>query len=103
MKEEEFEMTVDKWVHHYNLVKREFWCILGIIFIFIISCIVCCNSCNTAKTNESFFDEAVFEYENNTGIKIYPYGRDCLRKAAANCKTKEEVYKVIVENEKWFR
>ena len=96
-----WNMNIEIWKYNYNLVKREFWCVLGVIFIFVICCFIRCNS--SLEANENFFNEAIEEYETNTGIKIYPYGRECLKKATIHCKNKEEVYQIIIKNEKWFR
>lgn len=96
---EKFIMTIEKWKYNYSIVKREFWIVLGVIFCFVV--FLC--FCNKTVEKTDFFDEAIEEYENNTGIKIYPYGRECLRKATTNCKSKDEVYQIIVQNEKWFK
>lgn len=44
------------------------------------------------------FEEAVSEYETETGRKIYPKGRECLRRACRNCKTKKEIINIIKTN-----
>ncbi len=44
------------------------------------------------------FEEAVSEYEIETGRKIYPKGRECLRRACRNCKTKKEIINIIKKN-----
>lgn len=46
------------------------------------------------------FEEAVSDYEAETGRKIYPYGRECLRRACARCATKSEMLNIIKINMK---
>ena len=52
----------------------------------------------TVTENKNIFDEAVLEYETETGRRIYPAGRECLRKATRNCTTKNEVLQIIKKN-----
>lgn len=92
------EMTIRKWVFNYKLCKTEFWILIITLILFPIMCIMYCST-----DNADYFNQAISEYEQNTGIKIYPYGRECLKKAAKDCKNKEEVYSIIVNNEKWFK
>lgn len=96
---EKFVMTIEKWKYNYSIVKREFWIVFGVIFCFVV---FLSFSYKTVEKTD-FLDEAIEEYTRNTGIKIYPYGRECLRKATKDCQTKEEVYRVIIQNEKWFK
>ena len=51
-------------------------------------------------TDTDIFSLAKAEYEAKTGKKIYPAGERCLRNAAAQCTTKEQVYEIIVRNMK---
>lgn len=44
------------------------------------------------------FEEACAEFEAETGRKIYPKGRECLRRACARCTTKNEILKIIKYN-----
>lgn len=46
------------------------------------------------------FEEAVSDYEAETGRKIYPSGRECLRRACARCTTKSEMLNIIKINMK---
>lgn len=46
------------------------------------------------------FEEAVSDYEAETGRKIYPGGRECLRRACARCTTKSEMLNIIKINMK---
>ena len=48
----------------------------------------------------SIFDDAVVEFELQTGKKIYPKGRECLARACRNCKTKKECLTIIKANVK---
>ncbi|MBQ3657804.1 MAG: hypothetical protein II956_13360 [Bacteroidales bacterium] len=50
-------------------------------------------------SDESEFDLAVREYEAATGKKIYPAGRECLKRAAKG-KTKNEIVELIKKNMK---
>lgn len=96
------KITIELWKYNYSLVVREFWIMLGIIVLAFFICIKSCNQSNR-QDFDSIFNEAIEKYENNTGIKIYPYGRRCLRNASLDCKTVDEVYSIIVQNEKWFK
>lgn len=98
-----------KWVKHYKVYKRYFW---GVAAAFVIFCIVlyCVFSGGglKSKTHEEMLDEAIAMYEAKSAerhgktIKIYPYGRECLRKATEGCNTVEDIYVLIIANEKWF-
>lgn len=46
------------------------------------------------------FEEAVSDYEAETGRKIYPKGRECLRRACTRCTTKNEMLNIIKYNMK---
>ena len=48
----------------------------------------------------SIFDDAVAEFERETGKKIYPKGRECLARACRKCKTKKECLTIIKNNVK---
>lgn len=96
------KITIELWKYNYSLVVREFWIALGIIVFVFFLCIMTCNKSNEDNF-ENIFNAAIEKYENNTGIKIYPYGRKCLYNASSNCKTVDEVYNIILQNEKWFK
>ena len=44
------------------------------------------------------FEEACAEFEAETGLKIYPAGRDCLRRACKNCANKAQMLLIIKKN-----
>ena len=48
--------------------------------------------------NINIFDEAVAEFEAETGRKIYPAGRECLARACRKCRTKNECLIIIKKN-----
>lgn len=56
------------------------------------------NSSSSPTSIENFFDAAISEYEIESGKKIYPYGRDCLRRACKSCTTKEQCLLIIKKN-----
>jgi len=89
------------WKYNYQQVKGYFWAIPIVLFIIIT---IFCVTCNSSKqTFDEYFNEAITEYQANTGVTLYPYGIECLKKASTNCKNKEEVLEIIYQNEKWFR
>lgn len=46
------------------------------------------------------FEEACAEFEAETGRKIYPAGRECLRRACRNCANKAQMLVIIKKNMK---
>lgn len=46
------------------------------------------------------FEEACAEFEAETGLKIYPEGRKCLRRACKNCANKAQMLVIIKKNMK---
>lgn len=44
------------------------------------------------------FEEACAEFEAETGLTIYPAGRDCLRRACKNCANKAQMLVIIKKN-----
>lgn len=54
----------------------------------------------TVVAVNSIFDDAVAEFERETGKKIYPKGRECLSRACRKCKTKKECLTIIKNNVK---
>lgn len=55
-------------------------------------------SSSSPTSIENFFDAAISEYEIKSGKKIYPYGRDCLKRACKSCTTKEQCLLIIKKN-----
>ena len=98
-------MTWTEWISYYKTLKREFWiCVLALVFILATPFLICCGGGNAETERQTMFEEAVTEYEQTTGRKIYPSGREFLRKAAENQKlqTKDEVLNLIKYNEKFM-
>lgn len=96
------EFNTAFWLKHYKELKKEFWTVLSVI-IFVICMIIICFGGESAEA-ENRFEQAVREYETTTGRKIYPSGREFLRKAAETQKlqTKDEVLNLIKYNEKFM-
>lgn len=98
-----------KWECYYKIYKRYFW---GVAAAFVLFCIVlyCVFSGegSSGMTHEEMLDKAIAMYEAKSAerhgktIKIYPYGKECLRKATIGCSTTEDIYQIILANEKWF-
>ena len=109
-------MTLAKWKLNYDRVKREFWQTLGVIAAVILLLFVCGDSDTettaqaVAQTTEQtaqpddFIEQACKEYEQETGRKIYPKGREYIRNGAIKkgLKTVDDVYILIVENSKFM-
>lgn len=109
-------MTLAKWKLNYDRVKREFWQTLGVIAVVILLLFVCGDSDTettaqaVAQTTEQtaqpddFIEQACREYEQETGRKIYPKGREFIRNGAIKkgLKTVDDVYILIVENSKFM-
>ena len=88
------------WYEKYKKYKKWFWGVMvSVVLVVVVLCAIPKQS-----DNLDFFDEAIKEYEDSTGVKIYPYGYNCLRLEAEKrgLSTKAQVIKLIVENEKWF-
>lgn len=108
----EFSMNIDKWIINYNRVKKEFWQIivtsftLGILILLLISR----GEDNTVTTNnmetatEDVFTRAIKSYESQTGRRIYPTGREFLRRAVKcnELTTEEQIIDLIKSNEKYM-
>ena len=109
-------MTLAKWKLNYDLVRKEFWQTLGVIAVVILLLFVCGDSDTettaqaVAQTTEQtaqpddFIEQACKEYEQETGRKIYPKGREYIRNGAIKkgLKTVDDVYILIVENSKFM-
>ena len=109
-------MTLAKWKLNYDRVKREFWQTLGVIAAVILLLFVCGDSDTettaqaVAQTTEQtaqpddFIEQACKEYEQETGRKIYPKGREFIRNGAIKkgWTTVNDVYILIVENAKFM-
>lgn len=109
-------MTLAKWKLNYDRVKREFWQTLGVIAVVILLLFVCGDSDTettaqaVAQTTEQtaqpddFIEQACKEYEQETGKKIYPKGREFIRNGAIKrgLTTVDDVYILIVENSKFM-
>ena len=98
------EMTLEKWVYNYRRVKKEFWSLLVFLILIVLLIFYFPSSTNTDSESFSDFDNAIEEYEQTTGRKIYPSGREFLRKAAdkKGLQTKDEVLNLIKYNEKFM-
>lgn len=98
-------MTWTEWILYYKTLKREFWiCVLALVFILVTPFLICCGGNNAETEQQTIFEQAVTEYERTTGRKIYPTGREFLRKAAEKqgLQTKDEVLNLIKYNEKFM-
>jgi hypothetical protein len=98
-------MTWEEWLKYYKALKREFWiCVLAVFFILTTPFLICCGGGNAEAEQQTVFEQAVTEYEQMTGRKIYPSGREFLRKAAEQkgLNTKSEIMDLIKYNEKFM-
>lgn len=97
-------MTWEEWKKYYKALKREFWiCVLALVFILVTPFLICCSG-NAETEQQTIFEQAVKNYETTTGRKIYPSGREFLRKAAEQkgLKTESEIMDLIKYNEKFM-
>lgn len=110
-------MTLAKWKLNYDRVRKEFWQTLGTIAVVILLLCLCGGDSDTetpaqavAQTTEQtaqpddFIEQACREYEQETGRKIYPKGREFIRNGAIKkgLTTVNDVYILIVENSKFM-
>jgi hypothetical protein len=109
-------MTLRKWKLNYDRVRKEFWQTLGVLAAVILMLFVCGDSDTettaqaVAQTTEQtaqpddFIEQACREYEQETGRKIYPKGREFIRNGAIKkgLTTVNDVYILIVENAKFM-
>jgi hypothetical protein len=103
-------------LYYADRVRKEFWQTLGAIAVGIILLFVCGDSDTettaqaVAQTSEQtaqpddFIEQACKEYEQETGRKIYPKGREFIRNGAIkkDLQTVDDVYILIVENSKFM-
>ena len=103
-------ITYQEWFYYAKLYKKELIHVFTILVIIVLCGIYAvsqsfslCEQDETISvqpTDTDIFSQAKAEYEAKSGKKIYPAGERCLRKAAAHCTTKEQVYDIIVQNMK---
>lgn len=91
------EMSKKVWFYNYTKVKREFWICVAVLVISIFCAICCIKSClsDCVSADTDMFIECIEQYEAETGRRIYPAGRQCLKNATKKCKTKEEILEII--------
>ena len=60
------------------------------------------RSCSTLTSSieVDLFTACCDQYERETGRKIYPAGRECLKRACSGIDDKERIFKIIKENMK---
>ena len=101
------EFGIKEWLGMYKIYKKEFWRLIAAMVIFIISMVLFLNR-DTSEKNDydsrDFFSAAILEYEEMTGKKIYPTGREFLQRAMERDKltSKEQVLELIRANEKYM-
>ena len=101
--EKVFILTIDGWRYCAKKYKRYIFGVLG--FFLLLSIIVSFKSETTQNDgNFDFIDAAFQRYEDSTGNKLYPKGRQCLRDKAIldGLTTEDAVIKLIRENEKFM-
>ena len=102
----EKDFGIKDWLEQYKIYKKEFWRIMAAIAIILFAVVLYCNRGKTSESNDDdttdFFSEAIIEYEDKTGKKIYPTGREFLQRAMEreNLTTKEQVLELIKKNER---
>lgn len=99
-------MTWEEWTKYYRDLKREFWiCVSSAVLIIAMPFLICCGGSKSEQAvQQTVFEQAVTEYETLTGKKIYPSGREFLRKAAEQkgLNTKSDIIDLIKYNEKFM-
>lgn len=99
-------LTIEGWVEMYHKYKRYFWGVLGTIALIVIIIIVKPKSSKESNIidDTDFIERAIQLYEDSTGRKIYPTGRQCIRieTIKRRYKTIDEVIKLLEENEKYM-
>lgn len=101
--EEVFILTIDGWWYCAKKYKRYIFGVLGFFLLFLI--IVSFKSENAPNGgNLDFIDEAFQRYEDSTGKKLYPKGRQCIRDKAIldGLTTEDAVINLIIANEKFM-
>lgn len=101
-----FILTIDGWWHCAKKYKRYIFGVLGTI---VLAAIILVIKPKTHKESNimgdtDFIEQAIQLYEDSTGRKIYPKGRQCIRVKATErgYKTIDEVTKLLKENEKFM-
>lgn len=100
---EVFILTIDGWWYCAKKYKRYIIGVLG--FFLLFSIIVSFKSESVPKDGDFDFIDAAFQrYEDSTGKKLYPKGRQCLRDKAIldGLTTEDAVINLIKENEKFM-
>ena len=110
-------MTLAKWKLNYDRVKREFWQVVGVFCaIILIVWMMPSGSVGTSVVSvgtsvqgstvlrADFVEEGCRQYEEATGRKIYPKGRESIRNGAIRdgLTTAAEVVNLIKANEKFM-
>lgn len=97
-------ISYKKWAYNYTLVKKEFWSVLGVFVLFVMVLVFACNKSSKSVDFDEIFNSAVKRYETeHAPFRFYEGGLKPLRKACINCKSEDEVYSIILQNEKWFK
>lgn len=100
---EVFIFTIDGWLYCTKKYKRYIFGVLG--FFLLFSIIVSFKSKTTQNDgNFDFIDAAFQRYEDSTGKKLYPKGRQCLRDKAIldGLTTEDDVINLIIANERFM-
>ena len=107
-KQKAMKAGVDKMQHKAEVKKTLIKCLTCAALLSVIYFYFSYNSTKVAPTplqtaifeTDNIFEEAVMEFEQQTNKKIYPAGRECLRRACQNCTTKQECFLIIKANVK---
>ena len=106
-KQKAMKAGVGKMQHKAEVKKTLIKCLTCAALLSVIYFYFSYNSTKVAPTplqtaifETDIFEEAVNEFEKQTNKKIYPYGRECLRRACQNCTTKQECFLIIKANVK---
>lgn len=100
---EVFILTIGGWWYCAKKYKRYIFGVLG--FFLLFSIIVSFKSKTTQNDeNLDFIDAAFQRYEDSTGKKLYPKGRQCIRDKAIldGLTTEDAVINLIIANEKFM-
>lgn len=106
-KQKAMKAGVDKMQHKAEVKKTLIKCLTCAALLSVIYFYFSYNSTKVAPTplqtaifETDIFEEAVNEFERQTNKKIYPAGRECLRRACQNCTTKQQCLTIIKANVK---
>lgn len=104
--EEIFILTINGWWYCAKKYKRYIFGVLGTIALIVIILIAKPKSSKESNIIDDidFIERAIQLYEDSTGRKIYPTGRQCIRieTIKRRYKTIDEVIKLLEENEKYM-